>query len=153
MIWGDHWQVQWFLGNNLTFKWFWKDHRKFSMVFEKTITTECFGGCDHCHLWFFNGFWSCYHYNGFDESLWSNVSKTFILVLTIFCHQLGIICQLEGVSANFGHRVWRMCFFYNIHLNVGGCLLVVGTFSFWDPERVRASTSSSRLIANYFQTS
>ena len=31
-----------FLGNHCKFQWFWRDHCKFSMVFEETITIECF---------------------------------------------------------------------------------------------------------------
>ena len=42
LIWEDHWQVQWFLGNHCKFQWFWSNHCKFSMVFEETITIECF---------------------------------------------------------------------------------------------------------------
>ena len=30
------------LGNHCKFQWFWRDHCKFSMVFEETITIECF---------------------------------------------------------------------------------------------------------------
>ena len=36
------WESHWFLGNHCKFQWFWGDHCKFSMVFEKTITIECF---------------------------------------------------------------------------------------------------------------
>ena len=42
LIWEDHWQNQWFLGNHCKFQWFWTDHCKFFNVFEETITIECF---------------------------------------------------------------------------------------------------------------
>ena len=31
------------------------------MVFEETITIECFWLSDHCHQWFFDGFLFFYH--------------------------------------------------------------------------------------------
>ena len=51
-----------FLGNHCKFQWFWRDHCKFSMVFEETITIECFlGGLTIAINGFTMVFWCCYH--------------------------------------------------------------------------------------------
>ena len=51
-----------FLGNHCKFQWFWRDHCKFSMVFEETITIECFlGGLTIAINGFTMFFWCCYH--------------------------------------------------------------------------------------------
>ena len=43
---------------------------------------------------------------------WENICQLnfYILVLDIFCQQLGDICHLEGVSAPFGSRVGEYAF-------------------------------------------
>ena len=86
LIWEDHWQVQWFLGNHCKFQWFWSNHCKFSMVFEETITIECFLAVwplpTMVFQWFlivlpslsmvFDGFGPLVkRCDGFDGSLWS----------------------------------------------------------------------------------
>jgi len=88
LSWGDHWQVQWFPGNYQTFQWFLRDHCKFSMVFEATITIECFLAVwplpSMVFQWFlvllpslsmvFDGFGPLVkRCDGFDGSLWSTV--------------------------------------------------------------------------------
>ena len=65
-----------FLGNHCKFQWFWRDHCKFSMVFEETITIECFlGGLTIAINGFTMVFWCCYHrFQWFSMVLdhWSN---------------------------------------------------------------------------------
>ena len=86
LIWEDHWQNQWFLGNHCKFQWFWTDHCKFFNVFEETITIECFSAVwplpSMVFQWFFillpslsmvfDGFRPLVkRCDGFDGSLWS----------------------------------------------------------------------------------
>ena len=79
------------LGNHCKFQWFWSNHCKFSMVFEETITIECFLVVwplpPMVFQWFlillpslsmvFDGFGPLVkRCDGFDGSLWSNYEWT-----------------------------------------------------------------------------
>ena len=48
-------------------------------------------------------------------------------VLDIYCQQLGDICQLEGVSAPFGHKVGEYTF-CNEYICIGYILPTIGGF-------------------------
>ena len=91
LIWEDHWQVQRFLGNHCKFQWFWINHCKFSMVFEETITIECFLAVSPLPPMVFQWFFILLpslsmvfdgsgplvkRCDGFDGSLWSNAVRS-----------------------------------------------------------------------------
>ena len=113
------WQVQWFSGDHCKFQWFWRDHWTFSMVFEKTITIECFLAVwplpSMVFQWFlillpllsmvFDGYGPLVkRCDGFDGSLWSSVQSPFLSVLCTKCQFLsknsrikwGDICSIDS---------------------------------------------------------
>ena len=60
LIWEDHWQVQWFLGNHCEFG-FEVTIANFQWFLRRPSPLNIFRQSDHCYQWFFNGFWFCYH--------------------------------------------------------------------------------------------
>ena len=60
LIWEDHWQVQWFLGNHCEFG-FEVTIANFQWFLRRPSPLNIFRQSYHCCQWFFNGFWFCYH--------------------------------------------------------------------------------------------
>ena len=107
LIWEDHWQVQWFLGNHCEFG-FEVTIANFQWFLRRPSPLNIFRQSDHCYQWFFNGFWFCYHrFQWFSmvQYHWSNDAM-------VSMDRCGLIHALSGILNVAVHPSERRLWLY-----------------------------------------